>query len=49
METTSTAGYTMSHTAELYLIDADGRYLLAYPFGTEADEIVADLVKLPAS
>ena len=49
VETTSTAGYTMSHTAELYLIDADGRYLLAYPFGTEADEIVADLEKLPAS
>lgn len=49
VETTSTAGYTMSHTAELYLIDADGRYLLAYPFGTEAAEIVADLEELQAN
>jgi protein SCO1/2 len=46
VETTSTAGYTMSHTAELYLIDADGQYRLAYPFGTEAAEIVADLERL---
>jgi protein SCO1/2 len=49
VETTSTAGYTMSHTAELYLIDADGQYRLAYPFGTEAAEIVADLEQLSAS
>lgn len=47
VETTSKAGYTMSHTAELYLIDADGRYRLAYPFGTEAEDIVADLEMLP--
>lgn len=49
VETTSTAGYTMSHTAELYLIDANGRYRMAYPFGTEAAEIVGDLEQLPAS
>lgn len=49
VETTSTAGYTMSHTADLYLIDADGRYLLAYPFGTPAAEIVEDLEMLNAS
>jgi len=49
VETTSTAGYTMSHTAELYLIDADGQYLLAYPFGTPAADIVADLERLDAS
>ena len=49
VETTSTAGYTMSHTAELYLIDANGQYRLAYPFGTEAAEIVSDLEQLPAS
>lgn len=48
VETTSKAGYTMSHTADLYLIDADGQYLLAYPFGTEAEAIVADLEKLRA-
>ena len=49
VETTSTAGYTMSHTAELYLIDADGQLLLAYPFGTPADEIVEDLRALEAA
>ena len=49
VETTSTAGYTMSHTAELYLIDADGNLLLAYPFGTPAAEIVEDLRALDAA
>ena len=49
VETTSTAGYTMSHTAELYLIDADGQLLSAYPFGTPAAEIVEDLRALDAS
>jgi len=49
VETTSTAGYTMSHTAALYLIDADGQLLLDYPFGTPAAEIVEDLRALDAS
>jgi len=49
VETTSTAGYTMSHTAELYLIDENGQLLLAYPFGTPAAEIVKDLETLKAS
>jgi protein SCO1/2 len=49
VETTSTAGYTMSHTAELYLIDADGQLLSAYPFGTPAAKIVQDLRALDAS
>lgn len=49
VETTSTAGYTMSHTAELYLVDEDGQLLLAYPFGTPAAEIVQDLETLEAS
>lgn len=43
VETTSTSGYTMSHTADLYLLDEDGRLLTTYPFGTESAEIVADL------
>ena len=46
VDSTSSAGYAMSHTADLYLIDAKGRYLLAYPFGTPAEEIVADLEQL---
>ena len=49
VETSSTAGYTMSHTAELYLIDADGQLRLAYPFGTPAADIVEDLRALDAS
>ena len=49
VETTSTAGYTMSHTAALYLIDSDGQLLLDYPFGTPAAEIVEDLRALDAS
>ncbi len=48
VETSSTAGYTMSHTAELYLIDEHGQLLLAYPFGTPAEEIAADIVTLQA-
>jgi protein SCO1/2 len=46
VETTSTAGYTMSHSADVYLIDDDGQLLLAYPFGTPTDEITADLETL---
>jgi len=49
VETTSTAGYTMSHTADLYLIDKHGQLLLAYPFGTPAAEIAADIATLEAS
>ena len=33
------------NSSQVYLVDADGQYLLAYPFGTEAAEIVADLEK----
>jgi protein SCO1/2 len=46
VETTSTSGYTMSHTAQLYLIDEDGQLLLAYPYGTAAAEIIGDLETL---
>jgi protein SCO1/2 len=48
VETESSSGYTMSHTADLYLIDEHGQLLLAYPFGTPATEIVADLAMLEA-
>jgi protein SCO1 len=48
VETTSTSGYTMSHTAELYLIDKHGQLLLSYPFGTPAAEIAADIAVLQA-
>ena len=48
VETTSTAGYTMSHTADIYLIDEHGQLLLAYPFGTPAAAIAADIAVLEA-
>lgn len=43
VETTSTAGYTMSHTADMFLIDGDGQLAATYPFGTPAAEIAEDL------
>ncbi len=43
VETTSTAGYTMSHTADTFLIDAAGQLATTYPFGTKAADILADL------
>lgn len=33
VETSSQAGYTMSHTADLYLIDAEGQLATTYPSG----------------
>lgn len=48
VETGSAGGYTMAHTAEVYLIDAGGRLRAHYPFGTEAPFIVADLERLAA-
>lgn len=49
VETTSTAGYTMSHTADLYLLDEAGQLLVTYPFGTTSAEIVEDLRALAAA
>lgn len=37
------AGYTVSHTARLYLIDADGNLRLSYAYGTPLEDIVHDL------
>ena len=48
VETGSANGYTMAHTAEVYLVDAGGRLRAHYPFGTEAPAIVADLERLAA-
>jgi cytochrome oxidase Cu insertion factor (SCO1/SenC/PrrC family) len=49
VETTSTAGYTMSHTADLFLIDGGGQLVLSFPFGTPAADIAAAIVGLPAA
>jgi protein SCO1/2 len=44
----SAGGYSMAHTAEVYLIDQAGRLVAHYPFGTPAEPIVRDLVALGA-
>ncbi len=43
VDTESRSGYAMSHTANQYLIDAQGDLLLTYPFGTLAAAIIGDL------
>lgn len=39
----SAAGYLVSHTARLYLLNPDGRVILTYPFGFEPEDLRADL------
>ena len=46
VETGSEAGYAMAHTAELYLIDPEGRLRFHYPFGTDEEVIAADVATL---
>ena len=48
VETTSTAGYTMSHTADLFLIDPQGQLVHDFPFGTSAADIAAQIATLQA-
>ena len=48
VETSSKGGYTMSHTANVYLIDGDGQLRRTYPFGTPAAEMAADIEMLQA-
>ena len=42
-ETGSADGYSMGHTAEVYLIDPQFNWRMTFPFGVEAKEIAADL------
>jgi protein SCO1 len=46
VDTGSASGYSMSHTAFLYLIDSEGRHVLTYPFGVAWGTIVDDLDRL---
>jgi protein SCO1 len=48
VESSSTTGYTMSHTANVYLIDGDGQLRRTYPFGTPAAAMAADIQTLQA-
>lgn len=42
----SVAGYLVSHSARLYLVNADQNLLLMYPFGFEAEDLRSDLAYL---
>jgi protein SCO1/2 len=42
----SAVGYLVNHSASLYLIDAQRRLRLQYPFGFEADDLRSDLLHL---
>ena len=41
--TDSQASYLMAHTSFSYLLDAQGRWRLAYPFGTATDDMARDV------
>jgi protein SCO1/2 len=45
-ETGSADGYSMGHTAEVYLIDPQFNWRMTFPFGIKAEEIAADLQTL---
>jgi protein SCO1/2 len=45
-ETDASGRYAMAHTADIYLVDADGQHLLTYPFGTLAATMIADVSQL---
>lgn len=45
-ETGSAAGYLVSHTASVYVIDQDGNLLMTFPYGTTATDMSDDLSQL---
>ncbi len=48
IETDAAGGYAMAHTADLYLVDAQGRLRAHFPFGTQAGPVTAALKALLA-
>ena len=42
----SAAGYLVSHTARLYLLNANREILVTYPFGFETEDLASDLTYL---
>lgn len=42
-EGSAESGYLVDHTARAFLVDTDGRAVVAYPYQARADAIVADL------
>jgi protein SCO1/2 len=39
----ASGNYLVDHSARTYLIDLDGNWRLTYPFGTQAEKVVADI------
>ncbi len=48
-EGSTPADYSMSHTADVFLVDAAGRLRASFPFGTEADAMTAVLRSVAAT
>jgi protein SCO1 len=48
VETSSAAGYTFSHTADVFLIDGRGQLLGTFPFGTSGATMAADVAAVAA-
>lgn len=48
IDTDSADGYAMAHTADMFLVDAQGRLRARFPFGTPGDAIAASLSRLYA-
>ena len=48
VETGSAGGYAMSHTADTFLVDGQGRLRAVFPFGTDAAPMAAFLERLLA-
>jgi protein SCO1/2 len=42
-EATAPDGYTMGHTSHLFLFDPEAGFADSWPYGTSAEEILADL------
>jgi cytochrome oxidase Cu insertion factor (SCO1/SenC/PrrC family) len=46
VETSSSGGYTFSHTADVFLLDGQGRLVGTFPFGTPAAAMAAGIQPL---
>ncbi len=42
-DASSPDGYTIGHSSQLFLLDPQGGYVVAWTYGTSAEEILADL------
>lgn len=49
VETSSKDGYSMSHTADVFLVDAAGRLRASFPFGTGPEAMIGTLRAVAAS